>query len=223
MSRHVYAICGILLVLTAASAGSNHMKKAAVSPVNVFVTNPATSPAIVSGQVFVTNPAGSPIPTSVSNIARVQVENTATTPVPTSGSVAITNTSTNPVPVVGAIPEPFNEEVELDFSPGDTQGSMLAFTAPAGKMLVLTNEYLHANLIKGQVLIHVLVSFNGQEMPIDVAASETDGADQYFTGRAYGQVYIPGGTPVGIRAGRFDDTGAGAVRVGFNGYLIDTP
>ena len=207
ISRHAYAITGILIVLTAANAGSYHAKKAAMSPL----------------QVVVTNTSSNPVPTSISNIARVFVENTATTPVPTSGTVALTNTSTNPVPIVSPAPQPFNQEVELDMTQGTTQSSMLAFTVPTGKTLVLTNEYLHANTPKGEVLIHVLINFNAQYVPIDVSDSVTDGIDQYFTGRAYGQIYIPGGSQVGIAAGRYDDTGSAAIRVGFDGYLIDTP
>ena len=106
LSRHLYAVGGILTILTAASFGSIHYKSVAASAPasNVFVTNPTSSPVPTQAQ-GTTQVAGS---VGLANGSSVAINNAVALAGNTSVAV------NNPVALANGTKVGINGTVSLD-------------------------------------------------------------------------------------------------------------
>ena len=251
LSRHFYAVGGILTILTAASFGSMHYKTvAAAAPItSVLVTNSSSQPVPTTAQ-GTTQVAGT---VGLSNGASVAVNNALTlagntsvavnnpvalasgTKVGINGTVSLDPNTTvnlpfnasNPLAVKADTGVPFNEEIEFTIPAGDSaiSGEQL-YIVPPGKQLVITELYGYEDSPSGVVIQKArLLTFNGAPTEIDYPLPFTNStsAEGFESSNclAMTNIVVPPSSFVIAYVNRSSAVGQTLVDVGFAGYLQD--
>jgi len=239
LSRHFYAITGLVTLLSAIGLSSTHFHAAAPSPStsNVIVTNTAANPVptvvntlpavqIASGQ----NVGISGTPTvNIAASQNVGISGTPTVNIGANQTVGINNTDANPVSVKeasGHTPVSMSQTVGIPAGQFATFATL--YTAPAGKYFTLRDISVLTGVPTGQHLVLMGLSgdFNSAILTayLPLGTPATFSGSDYYTSLTTGASWeFDPATPVSLQVNRSDSTGAGVFIVTFNGYLSDTP
>ena len=199
-SRHLYAIAGLVGILTIGSLASSRG--------NTRVSGGAP--------VVVTNTTSNPIPTSAQGITQV------------SGNISVSNTAANAVFVRdGSGHTTFFGQASTQFFDGsDTAESDSEFTVPAGKQFIVQQVIATAQIGYGEKVTLVNVSYHLAVPLLDQGDMLVNGLNsehiEYYEANFPTQ-YIIGEGPVGIVSKRNSFSGSGRVDVLMFGYLQDAP
>ena len=209
MYRHIYAIAGILVILTAASIGSTHAKHVAASnPLQVFVTNSTGSPVPVAPQ-GTTSISGA---VTISNQPTVSLSNNATNPVPV-----------RDVDVEARTPVTIFMGVELPENDTDDDGPV-DYVVPTGKRLVV--QTVISNTFQfpgGEKLVEAGISQvygARRSIPVQDTGKDFDGFE-HIVGTFTGIIYYDSGAQLRAYAVRDKSTGEGLQDLILTGYLED--
>ena len=123
-SRHLYAILGLVVILTAVSFSSGGFKTVAKAPTQ---------------SVLVVNTNATAVPTTVTSLPAVQIGNDRSNPVPV--TVAATTHVPAGVAQSALIPD------------GESTVNALVYVVPAGKNLIITGLFGNASLQPGQRIV----------------------------------------------------------------------
>ena len=194
MYRHIYAIAGILVVLTAASIGSTHAKSAASSALQVVVTNPSTNPVpvVTRGPVSLANDQNNPLPVR-------DVDAISRTPVRFAAGVGWADGTTSAV--------------------GND-----SYTVPSGKTLVVQSIIADSYRFPGGEILCEMglaekfgIDFS---IPVQDQGKDADGFE-HFTGNFIGTLYFPSGTILAAYGTRNDGTNEAGANIIVTGYLVN--
>ena len=216
ISRHVYAITGLVSILAAASLATSRGHAAvAAGSAPVTVMNTAVNPVPMSGSVSATV-SGT---VAVTQSGTWNVGQTGTWDVAVPDPVTV-QTGTTPLSVTDASASS-RTSVEIDlsstFQTGDTvSGTNATYTVPTGKRLVL--EYISAfgGLQPGQKMLECDLN---NLVFIPFTDNGSDSASEYFTFSQPVKFAFNGGTTVSIGATRNSTSNGGLIQVHGFGYL----
>ncbi len=233
LSRHAYAVIGLVTILTALSMSSSHLKAGAArsNPQPVVVVNSSNQSVPVSGTVGVNSlPAvqiASGQSVGVSSLPAVQiganntvtVGNSPTVNIGANQSIGISNGSNNPVPV----------SVQSSSTPITVNGNcgMLAtelnsidsYTVPQGKRLTITTLFGAATFNSGgQEIVEAFVG----GVPLVFSEPKSDFFGQFHSGvvQPCQIVFGPNSTII-FEVVRNASPDAAAASLSFAGYLSD--
>lgn len=197
LSRHFYAIAGILVILTAASLGAGGQSLAKTQPMQVFVTNSTSNPV------------------NTKAVGTTQVSGTVT--VGNSSPIVVHNDSDDRIPVR------VEKNVSLDEGTSGIVSGM--YQVPAGKMLVMETEALTTSLAVGDHLISAAFKVSGSFdfVPIKFSLDAATSTGNYYSGVSTGKYYFTEGTFLLYDVARSDSTNATNAQLEFSGYLVPMP
>ena len=190
-SRHLYAVIGLVTILSAISLSSSHLRKTPTQTQNVNVVN--TPNVNVSSLPAVQMGSG----------ANIRINNTAATPVPVDEDA-----SHSPIRVSGTVP----------ISDGQLSGSIAdVYDVPSGYVLIIQAVYGYATLPAGQKVVAASVA----GFPVPFTDRGSSNSTEYADGSTtqIGYLLSPG-TSVDFSATRSDSSSSPAITVGFIGYLV---
>jgi hypothetical protein len=208
-SRHLYAVGGILVLLTALSLGAGGKGAARTQPMPVNVINSTLNP-VNTKAVGTTAVSG-----SVSVAGSVDVSGTVN--IGNSQPIAVKNDDSDRTPV---------SVYEIMGQGSGTAGSFkVIYTVPAGKMLVLQTETFEGQLPGGQQIAIGRLDLNPIAPLITLnydwkgSISSTD----FFQGVSSAVYYLGSGTVISLSVARSDASGNAEYKVGLSGYLVPMP
>ena len=218
ISRHFYAIAGLVAVLSAISFSSTHAHKVAASgtaPVLVMNTTSSPVPTVAQGTTTI---AGS-----------VSVDNTASSPVPVSvqgtASVEVSNGVNAPIPVHIVREQRVEGSNSADINDGDLGANVPLTSVPLGKSLIITDISVHVSTGSGQHIpsVHVFGLGNGDTfqhfITLFATGPDSSGGDN-FSGSLDGTALkFDGNSNVFVSVIRSDSSGGATVIVTYAGYL----
>jgi len=213
ITRHAYAILGLVTVLSAISLSSGHLKGAARSqPLAVQVVNATTSPIPTRAQ-GTTTVAGT---VAVSSVPAVQIA--ADQVVGIAGEPTVHIDANNIVPVKlkqGRTPIIVTKQLSMATGTGDNFNS---YGVPSGKRLIITSMFGIGRMSAGDVIANAQIG----QVPMHFSTPIADYASIYNSD-AYEQCDISYEENTGITffAGRNTTAGNLVLTMGFSGYLED--
>jgi hypothetical protein len=216
ISRHMYAIAGFVLLLTAASlATSRGHAAAAAGTAPVTVMNTAVNPVPITGSV--TASVSGTIAATQSGDWNVGQSGTWNVGVPDPVTV---QTGTTPLAVTDSSTTsrtPTEIDLSAGFSNGDSMASPLAtYTVPSGKRLVLEYVSAFSGIQPGQ---HLLECDLNNLLFIPFIDGGSDSATEYFSFSQTVKFAFNAGTVISIDATRSGTSNGGLVQVHGFGYL----
>ena len=216
ISRHVYAIAGLVSLLAAASLATSRGGAVAVTgTAPVLVMNNASSPVPVTGTVSAT--VSGTVAATQSGAWNVGQSGTWNVGVPDPVTV---QTGTTPLAVTdsGATSRtPKEVDLSSTFQNGDTvTGTNATYTVPSGKRLILEYVSAFGGLQPGQ---HMLECDLNNVVFIPFTDNGSDAASEYFTFSQPVKFAFGAGTTIGISATRNSSSNGGLVQVHGFGYL----
>ena len=225
ISRHLYAIGGIMAILTAGSYGTARLKTAPYAPAasNVFVTNTTANPVPTAAQ-GTTQVAG-----NVGLVAGTKVGVNGTVLLNPESQVQVNNSAAGPLMVRDATPRtPLTIHKGANIPDGETStGTQLIYQVPQDKMLVIQQIFgTETNPAGEHVIMSDIDTDNGSNDPHFFPVQfVNEGTNYYERGNAMAQttIYVEPGSVLNIFALRNGSTGTTMVTIGFSGYLVDAP
>ena len=204
LSRHFYAIGGILVVLSAASLGAGGKTVARTSPLQVVVTNTTSNP-VNTKAVGTTQVSGS---------------------VSISGAVTLNNTTPIVVHDDGGGRTPVMSTLHVIIQPTDFAVFTNVYTVPQGYEFVLQTEAISGDLSPSDTLDRAQLFKNGTSYEIPISYSQTTNNpvfSRHYQGVSTGTYYFAQGEGVDVDLLRSDPTNSAAIDVMISGYLVPMP
>jgi len=225
VSRHLYAITGLITLLSAIGLSSTHFHSANLArvsqPQSVLVMNTSAQPVptvaqgttAVSGTVAVSSLPSVQIATG----QNVGITGTPSVNIAAGQSVGISNTGANPVPVeMNTSHVPIRVQSSFLINDGDVSNVDLGiYTVPSGQRLVIQTIFGTSALPPGQKL----VSGEINTYPVPFADRGAGGGFEHCDGIAQVDLFLDGSSVVNLSAVRSDSSGPSVVVIGFSGYL----
>jgi len=203
LSRHFYAVGGILVVLSAASLGAGG-RASRTQPMPVTVTNTTNNP-VNTHAVGTTQVSGS---------------------VSISGAVTLNNSSPIVVHDDGGGRTPIMVNQSVIIQPGDLGVFTDVYTVPQGYEFVLQTEAISGDLDSSDTLDRAQLFKAQSSYEIPVSYSQTTNNPvfvRHYQGSSTGTYYFAPGETVDVDLLRSDPTNSATVEVMISGYLVPAP
>jgi hypothetical protein len=230
VTRHLYAILGLVTVLSAVSLSAGHAAR-----------TPATQ------NVLVTNTSGNPVQTNVVSLPAVQIAsgqtvgisgtpnvNVGTLPAvqfASGAAVAVNNASNNPVPIrdTAVISRTaLSLSAYVPFATSEIDQETNLYLVPINKRLVIREVSVQITVPEGQEIGWVEISGDSNErfvrLQVPVTAQGLTFGVQHFVGSLTGCTWsFDEGSLVHMDMYRSSTAGAAAFQYAITGYLEDAP
>jgi len=224
ISRHLYAIGGIMAVLTAASFGTGHYKAAfAPATSNVLVTNTAAQPVPTQAQ-GTTQVAGT---VGLSTGTKVGINGTVSLDPSTSVNLPYNDASPLSVKTQDTHRIPVHTEYNFAILPqNNTAGFQDMYTVPGGKRLVIEEMYAYVAGDSSNPMSFTEIGVRNNittkaNMPLHLEQDSAAGGT--WSTMVQTKFYVDAGDTV-FNFERETTTGTSTfVAIGFSGYLEDAP
>lgn len=233
MNRHLYAISGLVILLTTVGVSTTKFKPAPPSSSAVTVSNTTQNPVPtmnMGGTVSVTTVP----PITISGTPNVNVSNTPTVKPSSDAAIKVNNDAANPIPVTvvnGGGGSPANKqmvkgEVLASYLNVGT-GSGTAYTVPAGKQLEIKEIFVYSMLPTTEALIYADIKIDGAlfvQWPLEIQKQGTSVSGSYsnYIAVMHNCPFVAkAGDVISFDAGKSTNTNTGQFTGEFVGYLED--
>jgi len=220
LTRHFYAILGLVTVLSAISLSSGHLggTVARSQPMNVLVVNGSSQKVPITGTVGVSGTV------AVSSLPAVQLDSGAT--------VGINSSTVNPV-IVQDKSSAGHTEISSEYigniPDGQATGNQTFYTVPDGKRLVLKDISINISHNADSAMTDMMLIGTGTDNGLHIMLPPTTYATDMFGQASTVSVLTNGSwvfspdTPINVLIGRTDATHGATYVISYDGYLEDAP
>ena len=228
MTKHIYSIAGLAVLITTVGIGSTKLKAAPpAGSTSVTVNNTAANPLptmSVGGTVSVTTVP----PITISGTPNINVANTPNVNVANTPTVKVSSSVAAPI-IIRDSAAPTNRQyvsnyAASNFPVGDSDVAFDLYTVPVGKQLEVKDAYCYATGPSTQItLCNIGCDFPINIMPVIMTLQGADSNNNlHFEGAHTGQsMILPAGTTLKAHMMRNGQTSPMSISAGFDGYLED--